>query len=88
MLALPHLSAAECVTALGRLGFRTHRERAGRIVLRRSGRAVIVPQAATLGPALVASIVRSAGVDPLEFLRALDAAPWLPRPRESTPIVA
>lgn len=85
MLALPHLSAAECVAALGRLGFRTHSERRGRVTLRRSGAAVIVPQG-TLGPALVASIVRAAGVDPLDFLHALEAP--MPRPKESTPIVA
>ena len=76
MLALPHVSGTECITALTtRFGYRL-RSRAGGLASLASGaNVVIVPENATLSPALVAAILRTAKVDPLDFLSAVDCDP-------------
>jgi predicted RNA binding protein YcfA (HicA-like mRNA interferase family) len=73
MLALPHLTGTEFILALCRLGFRTNTRSGGLATMYRDARAVVVPETATLSPALVASILRSAGVEPLDLLGAIDA---------------
>lgn len=88
MLALPHLSGAECVDALRRLGFEPQRSGRGLVTMRSARGAVIVPEACTLGPALVAAIVRAAGIEPLDFLHALAGAPQVPAPSPSAPALA
>lgn len=70
MLALPHLSGSECIVALRRLGFRAQGRAGGLVTLGRGRSHVIVPETATLGPALVSAILRAAEVDPLAFLEA------------------
>lgn len=72
MLALPHVSGSECIGALRRLGFRAQRRAGGLVTLGRGASHVIVPETATLGPALVGAILRAADVDPLEFLQAFE----------------
>jgi len=72
MLALPHVSGTECVDALVRLGYRPHKRAGGLASLRRGANTVIVPESTVLSPAVVAAILRSADIDPLEFLRVLD----------------
>lgn len=86
MLALPHLAGTECVAILQHLGFRVHRRSGGLVTLRRGTAAVIVPESATIGPALVASLLRAASVDPLDFLHAAEERG--PCPPESTSAVA
>jgi predicted RNA binding protein YcfA (HicA-like mRNA interferase family) len=81
MLALPHVSGSECIDVMTRLGFRTQRRAGGLVTMRRGIDAVIVPETATLAPALLNAILRAAGVLPLEFLQALDA----PVPRSFVP---
>jgi predicted RNA binding protein YcfA (HicA-like mRNA interferase family) len=71
MLALPHVSGTECIDVLLCLGFRAHRRAGGLATLLRGRTAVIVPET-TLGPALIASILRAASVDPLDFLAVLE----------------
>lgn len=85
MLGLPHLSAWECIWTLRQLGFQTREQSAEHVTLEREGIVVVVPRAATLGPALVASIVRAAGIEPLDFLRALGDPEKLPPAAESAP---
>jgi hypothetical protein len=72
MLALRHVSGTECIGALRRLGFKGHGRAGGLVSLERGPSHVIVPETATLGPALVGAILRAAEVDPLEFLRAFE----------------
>lgn len=68
MLALPHITGTECITVLEQLGYRAQKRASGLASLRRGINVVIVPESATLSPALVAAILRSADVDPLDFL--------------------
>ncbi len=72
MLALPHVTGTECILALRRLGFRAQRRAGGLVTLGRGHSNVIVPEAATLGPAVVGAILRAAGVDPLQFVVAFE----------------
>jgi predicted RNA binding protein YcfA (HicA-like mRNA interferase family) len=81
MLALPHLSGSECIAILARHGFRRQRRAGGLATLQRGSEpGVVVPESATLGPALLAAILRAAGVDPLDFLRALEEQGPIPVP--------
>ncbi len=73
MLALPHVSGTECILALRRLGFRAQRRAGGLVTLARGQSHVIVPETATLGPALVNAILRAAEVEPFAFLDAFEA---------------
>ncbi|MBX3192051.1 MAG: hypothetical protein KF819_33985 [Labilithrix sp.] len=86
MLALPHLSGSELVATLSRLGFRIDSRAAGLATMVRDvdgddGK-VVVPETATLSPALVAALLRAAAVDPFEFLDGLD------RTRPTAPAMA
>jgi predicted RNA binding protein YcfA (HicA-like mRNA interferase family) len=72
MLALPHITGSECISLLEQLGYRAQKRAGGLASLRRGINVVIVPENATLSPALVAAILRSADVDPLDFLDALE----------------
>jgi hypothetical protein len=74
MFALPSLQGHEFVVAMRRLGFVVKSKAAGLSTLCRHSSAVIVPESATLAPALVRAMLRAAGVDPFDFLEALDAA--------------
>jgi predicted RNA binding protein YcfA (HicA-like mRNA interferase family) len=86
MLALPHVSGAECISVLERLGFRPLDRGGGLASLRRNTNVVVVPESATLSPALIAAILRSADVDPLDFLRVLEDDG--PTPSRAPPKVA
>jgi predicted RNA binding protein YcfA (HicA-like mRNA interferase family) len=72
MLALPYVSGSECITTLERMGFRVHRRARAVATLQRRGDCVLVPESATLSPALIAAILRSANVDALDFIRMLE----------------
>jgi hypothetical protein len=54
------ISGVECVEALCAAGFRVRRRTAGRTVLARDGRLVVVPDALVLSPALLDSILEEA----------------------------
>lgn len=86
MLALPHVSGTECIRVLERLGYRRSRAAGGLASLRRETNIVVVPESATLSPAVIAAILRSANVDPFDFLQALDDEG--PTPSHAPPKVA
>ena len=89
MLALPHVSGTECIRVFLRLGYRPLDRGGGLASLRRGDEIVIVPESATLSPAVVASILRSAHVDPFDFLVALkDVDASEPVPSRPAPKVA
>ena len=71
MLAIPHVGGSECVAVLERLGWHRDREARGVARLSREGCVVRVPEAATLGPAVLDAILLATATDPLEFLRVL-----------------
>jgi predicted RNA binding protein YcfA (HicA-like mRNA interferase family) len=72
MLALPHLSADELVTTLKRLGFRSEARASGLVKMCRYPSWVMVPETATLSPALLGAILRAAEIEPFDFVRALE----------------
>lgn len=86
MLALPHVSGAECIAILMRLGYRPLGRSRGLASLRRATKVAVVPESATLSPAVIAAILRAADVDPLDFLRILEETPL--RPSRMPPYVA
>ncbi len=90
MLALPHVSGTECIDVLVRLGYRPLARSGGLASLRRDANVVVVPESATLSPAVVAAILRTAHVEPFEFLgellRVLDDDD--PTPSRAPPKVA
>ena len=72
MLALPHVSGTECIAALTtHFGYRLTRRAGGLASLMSGANLVIVPENATLSPALVAAILRTAKVEPLDFVSAI-----------------
>lgn len=75
MLAIPHVGGGECVAVLERLGWSVRERSRGLVTLCRDGRAVVVPEIATLGPGAVSAILDSTQIEPLEFLRVLAALP-------------
>jgi predicted RNA binding protein YcfA (HicA-like mRNA interferase family) len=66
-LPLVALSGEEAVAALRRAGF-SARPEAGRVILRRGGRVVVVPCDEILEPNTVRAILRAAGMDYLNLL--------------------
>jgi hypothetical protein len=82
MLALPHVSGSECINVLTtHFGYRLRGRAGGLASLVTGMNLVIVPENATLSPALLAALLRTAKVDPLDFLGVLsiDVGP-APRP--------
>jgi len=74
MLGLPHLSGTELMKSLRRLGYRTRARSGGLATMSRRANTILVPETATLSPAVVGAILRAADVEPLELLRAMEAA--------------
>jgi hypothetical protein len=72
MFALPYLSGTEFVTMLARFGYLPRSRTGGLAALQRETNVVIVPEASTLSPTLVRAILRTANVDPYDFLHVLD----------------
>lgn len=70
MPKLPRISGSDCVSALGRLGFIQVRQRGSHAVLRRGQRGCVVPMHRELKVGTLAGVLRQAGVDADEFIRA------------------
>ena len=79
MFALPYLAGAELVSHLERFGYRVRSRNAGLATLAREANVVIVPEASTLSPTLVRAMLRTAKVDPGDFLRVLEEQHPLPK---------
>jgi hypothetical protein len=73
-----NLSGAECVVALWQLGFRIVRREAGRTVLRRGQRLLVVPDVLELPSAVLDRIMDEADVSYSALLRVLEELPTLP----------
>jgi predicted RNA binding protein YcfA (HicA-like mRNA interferase family) len=68
---LPHVSGAECIAALQRLGFAAVRQRGSHVVLRRGDRGCVVPLHRELKTGTLHGILKQAGVEGTEFMEAL-----------------
>ena len=71
MPKLPHVSGAETVRALQRLGFEVTRQRGSHIILRRGASGCVVPNHRDIKIGTLAGVLRQAGVSSDEFIAAL-----------------
>ena len=71
MPSLPHLSGAEVVRVLERLGFVVARQRGSHIVMRRAGAGCVVPNHREVKIGTLSGILKQAGVSSAEFMTAL-----------------
>jgi len=71
MPSLPHLSGAETVRVLQRLGFVTVRQRGSHIVMRRGSTGCVVPNHRELKIGTLAGVLKQAGITTDEFLAEL-----------------
>jgi predicted RNA binding protein YcfA (HicA-like mRNA interferase family) len=65
---LPHLSGAEIIRSLERLGFTQIRQKGSHIILRRGSIGCVVPLHREVKVGTLAGILRQAGVTPDEFI--------------------
>jgi len=68
---LPHLSGAEIIRALERLGFHKARQKGSHVILKRGPSGCVVPLHREVKVGTLAGILRQAGVTADEFLAAL-----------------
>lgn len=71
MPSLPHVSGAEVVRALQRLGFSIARQRGIHIVLRRGETGCVVPNHRELKVGTLSGVLKQAGLTAEEFISAL-----------------
>ena len=67
---LPHLSGADVVRVLERLGFVVVRQRGSHIVLRRGASGCVVPNHREVKLGTLAGVLKQAGVSADEFINA------------------
>jgi predicted RNA binding protein YcfA (HicA-like mRNA interferase family) len=71
MPKLPHVSGAEVIRALEKLGFQITRQRGSHVVMRRGSSGCVVPNHRELKVGTLAGVLKQAGVDVGDFLRQL-----------------
>ena len=71
MPSLPHVSGAEIVRALERLGFVVARQRGSHIVLRRGTAGCVVPNHRDVKVGTLAGVLKQAGLTTEEFINSL-----------------
>jgi predicted RNA binding protein YcfA (HicA-like mRNA interferase family) len=71
MPKLPHLSGAEAIRALERLGFAVVRQRGSHVVLRRGNSGCVIPTHRELKVGTLSGALKQAGVAAEEFIAAL-----------------
>jgi predicted RNA binding protein YcfA (HicA-like mRNA interferase family) len=71
MPKLPRIGSRECLAALEKLGFVAVRQRGSHIVMRLGARGCVVPSHREIRVGTLAGILRQAGIDPDEFIKAL-----------------
>jgi len=68
---LPHLSGAEIIRALERLGFTQVRQKGSHVVMKRGSSGCIVPTHREVKVGTLAGVIRQAGISADEFLAIL-----------------
>lgn len=71
MPKLPHLSGAEIIRALGKLGFERRRQVGSHLVMRRGTKGCVVPMHREVKVGTLAGILRQAELSTDEFLDVL-----------------
>jgi predicted RNA binding protein YcfA (HicA-like mRNA interferase family) len=71
MPKLPHVSGAEAVRALEKLGFKQIRQRGSHLIMRRDGFGCVVPMHREIKTGTLAGVLRQAGVSVEEFISQL-----------------
>ena len=71
MPKLPHLSGAEIIRALERLGFQQLRQKGSHVILRRGSTGCVVPLHRDVKIGTLSGVLRQAGVTAEEFIAAL-----------------
>lgn len=69
--SLPHISGAEAVRALEKLGFAVARQKGSHVILRRGSTGCVVPLHRELKVGTLSGILKQAGVTADEFMQAL-----------------
>ncbi|MDN5849728.1 MAG: type II toxin-antitoxin system HicA family toxin [Nitrococcus sp.] len=68
---LPHVSGAQAIRALERVGFSVVRQRGSHVVLRRATAGCVVPKHRELKVGTLSGILKQAGITAEEFIEAL-----------------
>lgn len=68
--SLPHVSGAEAVRVLERLGFTVVRQKGSHVILRRGAAGCVVPLHRELKTGTLSGVLKQAGVSAEEFLGA------------------
>jgi predicted RNA binding protein YcfA (HicA-like mRNA interferase family) len=71
MPKLPHLSGAEIIRVLERLGFIRTRQKGSHVIMRRGSAGCVVPLHREVKTGTLAGILRQAGVSAEEFLNVI-----------------
>ena len=69
--SLPHVSGAEAVRALQKLGFVVLRQKGSHVMMRRGTSGCVVPQHRELKVGTLSGLLKQAGVSADEFIEAL-----------------
>ena len=71
MPKLPHISGAEAIRALQRLGFEKIRQSGSHVIMRREGKGCVIPMHSELKSGTLAGLLRQADISIDEFLAKL-----------------
>lgn len=69
--SLPHISGADAIRALQKLGFVVLRQKGSHVVLRRGSAGCVVPQHRELKIGTLSGVLKQAGISADEFMQAL-----------------
>ena len=69
--SLPHISGADAIRGLQKLGFVVLRQKGSHVVLRRGSAGCVVPQHRELKIGTLSGLLKQAGVATEEFMQAL-----------------
>ena len=69
--SLPHISGAEAIRALQKLGFVVARQKGSHVILRRGSAGCVVPNHKQIKIGTLSSVLKQAGVSTDEFIAAL-----------------
>ena len=69
--SLPHVSGAEAVRALQKIGFAVLRQKGSHVMLRRGAAGCVVPQHRELKIGTLSGLLKQAGISADEFIDAL-----------------
>ena len=69
--SLPHVSGAQALRALGKLGFTVVRQKGSHVVLRRGASGCVLPLHRELKVGTLSGVLKQAGIPVEEFMQAL-----------------